>query len=206
MPKEDLIWQDPLPQTAYPPSNGEDIINLKGDRCIRAYEADGFGSGTGCLLSVLCGGANGARLALAPEATGINAAAPRSPVLYYPGTTNSLAGRYYCAGGRGRYRAGGRCGYGTPAIFAPPRMRQDRNRIPRCSPVDCLLSAPSCASGCVSPTTQRRFTMAARARARRARVNVGPRRQMTVLADACPTSSRQRVFTDRPGVAARLLR
>ncbi|SUG50309.1 catalase [Salmonella enterica subsp. arizonae] len=43
-PKEDLIWQDPLPQPLYQPTQ-EDIIKPEsGDRCIRlSVSGDGFG-------------------------------------------------------------------------------------------------------------------------------------------------------------------
>ncbi|STS82872.1 catalase [Klebsiella pneumoniae] len=71
MPKEDLIWQDPLPAATHQPS-AEDIASLKS-------AIAGAGLSVSELVSVAWasastfrggdkrGGANGARLALAPQ-------------------------------------------------------------------------------------------------------------------------------------------
>ncbi len=37
VPKEDLIWQDPLPATALPANAGRHYQPESGDRCIRAF-------------------------------------------------------------------------------------------------------------------------------------------------------------------------
>lgn len=87
VPKEDLIWQDPLPQPIYNPTE-QDIIDLK-------FAIADSGLSVSELVSVAWasastfrggdkrGGANGARLALMPQRDwDVNAAAVRAlPVL-----------------------------------------------------------------------------------------------------------------------------
>lgn len=87
VPKEDLIWQDPLPQPLYQPTQ-EDIINLKAAIAASGLSISEMVSVARASASTFRGGdkrggANGARLALAPQRDwDVNAVAARVlPVL-----------------------------------------------------------------------------------------------------------------------------
>ncbi len=87
VPKEDLIWQDPLPQPLYQPTQ-EDIINLKAAIAASGLSISEMVSVAWASASTFRGGdkrggANGARLALAPQRDwDVNAVAARVlPVL-----------------------------------------------------------------------------------------------------------------------------
>jgi catalase-peroxidase len=109
VPKEDLIWQDPLPQAVFNPSK-EDIESLKAEIAASGLSVSELVSVAWASASTFRGGdkrggANGARLALAPQRDwDVNAAAVRaaSSGSYPAHHQQSLSGRYHRAGGRGR--------------------------------------------------------------------------------------------------------
>lgn len=140
VPKEDLIWQDPLPQATFNPSL-EDIESLKAD-----IEASGLSVSE--LVSVAWasastfrgsdkrGGANGARLALAPQRKWpVNAAVARVlPILegiYESANKASLADIIVLAGVVGVERAAKAAGFSIKVPFTPGRVdaRQDQTDI-----------------------------------------------------------------------------
>ncbi|MDU5729934.1 MAG: catalase/peroxidase HPI [Citrobacter freundii] len=140
VPKEDLIWQDPLPHAFFNPSE-EDILKLKA-----TIAASGLSVGE--LVSVAWasastfrggdkrGGANGARLALDPQrGWDVNATAARVlPVLegiYKSAHTASLADIIVLAGVVGIEQAASAAGVSIKVPFAPGRVdaRQDQTDI-----------------------------------------------------------------------------
>ncbi len=140
VPKEDLIWQDPLPHAFFNPSE-EDILKLKA-----TIAASGLSVGE--LVSVAWasastfrggdkrGGANGARLALDPQrGWDVNATAARVlPVLegiYKSAHTASLADIIVLAGVVGVEQAASAAGVSIKVPFAPGRVdaRQDQTDI-----------------------------------------------------------------------------
>lgn len=140
VPKEDLIWQDPLSHAFFNPSE-EDILNLKA-----TIAASGLSVGE--LVSVAWasastfrggdkrGGANGARLALDPQrGWDVNATAARVlPVLegiYKSAHTASLADIIVLAGVVGVEQAASAAGVSINVPFAPGRVdaRQDQTDI-----------------------------------------------------------------------------
>ena len=140
VPKEDLIWQDPLPYPFFQPS-AEDIAILKA-------EIAASGLSVGELVSVAWasastfrggdkrGGANGARLALAPQRSWeVNAAAVRVlPVLegiYKSMHRASLADIIVLAGVVGIEQAAQAAGFDITVPFTPGRVdaRQEQTDV-----------------------------------------------------------------------------
>ena len=140
VPKEDLIWQDPLPQPIYNPTE-QDIIDLK-------FAIADSGLSVSELVSVAWasastfrggdkrGGANGARLALMPQRDwDVNAAAVRAlPVLekiQKESGKASLADIIVLAGVVGVEKAASAAGLSIHVPFAPGRVdaRQDQTDI-----------------------------------------------------------------------------
>ncbi len=140
VPKEDLIWQDPLPAATHQPS-AEDIASLKS-------AIAGAGLSVSELVSVAWasastfrggakrGGANGARLALAPQRSwDVNAVAARVlPVLegiYKSAHKASLADIIVLAGVVGVEQAAKAAGVNITVPFTPGRIdaRQDQTDI-----------------------------------------------------------------------------
>ncbi|HDI5165048.1 TPA: catalase/peroxidase HPI, partial [Salmonella enterica subsp. enterica serovar Paratyphi C] len=140
VPKEDLIWQDPLPQPLYQPTQ-EDIINLKAAIAASGLSISEMVSVAWASASTFRGGdkrggANGARLALAPQRDWeVNAVAARVlPVLEaLQKTTNkaSLADIIVLAGVVGIEQAAAAAGVSISVPFAPGRVdaRQDQTDI-----------------------------------------------------------------------------
>ncbi|SUG68642.1 catalase [Salmonella enterica subsp. enterica] len=140
VPKEDLIWQDPLPQPLYQPTQ-EDIINLKAAIAASGLSISEMVSVAWASASTFRGGdkrggANGARLALAPQRDwDVNAVAARVlPVLEeIQKTTNkaSLADIIVLAGVVGIEQAAAAAGVSISVPFAPGRVdaRQDQTDI-----------------------------------------------------------------------------
>ncbi|ENN2548072.1 catalase/peroxidase HPI [Salmonella enterica] len=140
VPKEDLIWQDPLPQPLYQPTQ-EDIINLKAAIAASGLSISEMVSVAWASASTFRGGdkrggANGARLVLAPQRDwDVNAVAARVlPVLEeIQKTTNkaSLADIIVLAGVVGIEQAAAAAGVSISVPFAPGRVdaRQDQTDI-----------------------------------------------------------------------------
>ncbi|MDU9390695.1 catalase/peroxidase HPI [Pseudomonas sp. zfem002] len=140
VPKEELIWQDPLPQAIHNPS-ASDIADLKS----RIAEA---GLSVGELVSVAWasastfrggdkrGGANGARLALAPQKDwAVNAIAvgtlDRLKAVQQASGKASLADVIVLAGVVGIEQAAKAAGVSVHVPFAPGRVdaRQDQTEV-----------------------------------------------------------------------------
>lgn len=137
VPNEDLIWQDPLPAALYKPS-ADDIADLKA----RIAES---GLSVGDLVSVAWasastfrggdkrGGANGARLALAPQKdwavnAGVAATVDRLKAIQQAANKASLADIIVLAGVVGIEQAAKAAGVNVHVPFAPGRVdaRQDQ--------------------------------------------------------------------------------
>ncbi|HBC8647047.1 TPA: catalase/peroxidase HPI [Citrobacter koseri] len=140
VPKEDLIWQDPLPQSVFNPSQ-EDIVNLKAAIAASGLSVSELVSVAWASASTFRGGdkrggANGARLALAPQRDwDVNAAAARVlPVLEEIQKSSgkaSLADIIVLAGVVGVEQAASAAGVSISVPFAPGRVdaRQDQTDI-----------------------------------------------------------------------------
>ncbi|WP_374432100.1 catalase/peroxidase HPI [Ideonella dechloratans] len=140
VPKEDLVWQDPLPAPVHAPS-AADIADLKS-------KIAATGLSVGDLVSVAWasastfrggdkrGGANGARLALAPQKDwAVNQRAAKVlPVLQAVQQASgkaSLADVIVLAGGVGVEQAAQAAGVGVEVPFTPGRVdaRQDQTEV-----------------------------------------------------------------------------
>jgi len=140
VPKEDLIWQDPLPHAFFQPS-AEDIESLKADIAASGLSVSELISVAWASASTFRGGdkrggANGARLALAPQRSWeVNATAARVlPVLegiYKSAHKASLADIIVLAGVVGVEKAAKAAGVVVNVPFAPGRVdaRQDQTDI-----------------------------------------------------------------------------
>lgn len=140
VPKEDLIWQDPLPQPVFNPTP-EDIESLKSEIAASGLSVSELVSVAWASASTFRGGdkrggANGARLALAPQRDwDINAVAMRAlPALEaIQRTTNkaSLADIIVLAGVVGVEQAAKNAGFTISVPFTPGRVdaRQDQTDI-----------------------------------------------------------------------------
>ena len=140
VPKEELIWQDPLPAPTHQPS-AADIADLKA-------QIAAAGLSVGELVSVAWasastfrggdkrGGANGARLALAPQKDwAVNAAAvavlPKLQAIQKASGKASLADVIVLAGNVGVEQAAKAAGVAVTVPFAPGRVdaRQDQTDV-----------------------------------------------------------------------------
>jgi len=140
VPKEDLIWQDPLPQAIFNPSQ-DDIASLKAEIAASGLSVSELVSVAWASASTFRGGdkrggANGARLALAPQRDWeVNATAARAlPMLEaIQRTANkaSLADVIVLAGVVGVEMAAKEAGVAVDVPFAPGRVdaRQDQTDI-----------------------------------------------------------------------------
>ncbi|EMG9896211.1 catalase/peroxidase HPI [Enterobacter hormaechei] len=140
VPKEDLIWQDPLPQPVFHPTQ-EDIESLKAEIAASGLSVSELVSVAWASASTFRGGdkrggANGARLALAPQRDwDVNTAAVRAlPALEaIQRTTNkaSLADIIVLAGVVGVEQAAKAAGVYVNVPFTPGRVdaRQDQTDI-----------------------------------------------------------------------------
>ncbi|MGF6103804.1 catalase/peroxidase HPI [Enterobacter sp. A4] len=140
VPKEDLIWQDPLPEAVFNPTK-EDIESLKAEIAASGLSVSELVSVAWASASTFRGGdkrggANGARLALAPQRDwDVNAAAVRAlPALEaIQRTTNkaSLADIIVLAGVVGVEQAAKAAGVYVTVPFTPGRVdaRQDQTDI-----------------------------------------------------------------------------
>lgn len=140
VPREDLIWQDPLPHAFFNPS-AEDIASLKADIAASGLTVSELVSVAWASASTFRGGdkrggANGARLALAPQRSwDVNATAARVlPVLegiYKSAHKASLADIIVLAGVVGVEQAAKAAGVNISVPFTPGRVdaRQDQTDI-----------------------------------------------------------------------------
>ncbi|MEB7558962.1 catalase/peroxidase HPI [Kluyvera cryocrescens] len=140
VPKEDLIWQDPLPHPFFQPS-ADDIESLKAEIAASGLTVSELVSVAWASASTFRGGdkrggANGARLALAPQrGWDVNATAARVlPVLegiYKSAHKASLADIIVLAGVVGVEKAAQAAGVNIKVPFAPGRVdaRQDQTDI-----------------------------------------------------------------------------
>ncbi|QIR29476.1 catalase/peroxidase HPI [Kluyvera genomosp. 3] len=140
VPREDLIWQDPLPHAFFNPS-AEDIASLKADIAASGLTVSELVSVAWASASTFRGGdkrggANGARLALAPQRSwDVNATAARVlPVLegiYKSAHKASLADIIVLAGVVGVEQAAKAAGVSISVPFTPGRVdaRQDQTDI-----------------------------------------------------------------------------
>ncbi|HDG1689269.1 TPA: catalase/peroxidase HPI [Kluyvera georgiana] len=140
VPKEDLIWQDPLPHAFFNPS-AEDIASLKADIAASGLTVSELVSVAWASASTFRGGdkrggANGARLALAPQRDwDVNVTAARVlPVLegiYKSAHKASLADIIVLAGVVGVEQAAKAAGVSISVPFTPGRVdaRQDQTDI-----------------------------------------------------------------------------
>lgn len=140
VPKDDLIWQDPLPAAVHQP-NGADIANLKaaiGESGLSVSEliSVAWASASTFRGGDKRGGANGARLALAPQKEWeVNAIAANAlPALQSIQKTSakaSLADVIVLAGVVGIEKAAAAAGVQVTVPFTPGRVdaRQDQTDI-----------------------------------------------------------------------------
>ncbi|HDG1699841.1 TPA: catalase/peroxidase HPI [Kluyvera ascorbata] len=140
VPREDLIWQDPLPHAFFNPT-AEDIESLKADIAASGLSVSELVSVAWASASTFRGGdkrggANGARLALAPQRDWeVNATAARVlPVLegiYKSAHKASLADIIVLAGVVGVEQAAKAAGVNIKVPFTPGRVdaRQDQTDI-----------------------------------------------------------------------------
>lgn len=140
VPKEDLIWQDPLPHPFFHPT-AEDIESLKAEIAASGLSVSELVSVAWASASTFRGGdkrggANGARLALAPQRSwAVNATAARVlPVLegiYKSAHKASLADIIVLAGVVGVEQAAKAAGVSIQVPFTPGRVdaRQDQTDI-----------------------------------------------------------------------------
>ena len=140
VPKEDLIWQDPLPHAFFNPT-AEDIASLKAEIAASGLSVSELVSVAWASASTFRGGdkrggANGARLALAPQRSwDVNATAARVlPVLegiYKSAHKASLADIIVLAGVVGVEQAAKAAGVIINVPFTPGRVdaRQDQTDI-----------------------------------------------------------------------------
>ncbi|SEL58704.1 catalase-peroxidase [Kosakonia sacchari] len=140
VPHEDLIWQDPLPAATYHP-DGADIANLKADIAASGLSVSDLISVAWASASTFRGGdkrggANGARLALAPQnGWEVNARAVQAlPVLQriqQASAKASLADIIVLAGVVGVEQAAASAGVQVNVPFTPGRVdaRQDQTDV-----------------------------------------------------------------------------
>jgi len=137
VPREELIWQDPLPQAFFHPTE-EDIQSLKEEIAASGLSVSELVSVAWASASTFRGGdkrggANGARLALAPQRSwDVNAVAARVlPVLegiYKSAHKASLADIIVLAGVVGVEKAAQEAGVNIQVPFTPGRVDARQNQ------------------------------------------------------------------------------
>ena len=140
VPKEDLIWQDPLPAPLHQPT-AADIAELKAQIAASGLSASELVSVAWASASTIRGGdkrggANGARLALAPQKDwAVNAIAvgvlPRLQAIQQASGKASLADVMVLAGVVGVEQAAKAAGVAVEVPFVPGRVdaRQDQTDV-----------------------------------------------------------------------------
>ncbi|MDZ4802109.1 MAG: catalase/peroxidase HPI [Bryobacteraceae bacterium] len=141
VPKEDLIWQDPLPKAAYKPVSATDIASLKAKilasgLTVPELVRTAWASAASFRGSDMRGGANGARLRLAPQKDWeVNNPAELAKVLprlesiqkEFNGAASggrkvSLADLIVLGGSAAVEKAAKAAGYNVQVAFAPGRV------------------------------------------------------------------------------------
>jgi len=141
VPKEDLLWQDPLPQPTHQPTPA-DISELKAKIAASGLSVSQLVSATWASASTFRGGdkrggANGARLALAPQnswavnASVINDVLPKLQQIQQESGKASLADVIVLAGSVGIEMAAAAAGVAAQVPFTPGRVdaRQDQTDV-----------------------------------------------------------------------------
>ncbi|QAB31551.1 catalase/peroxidase HPI [Pantoea ananatis] len=141
VPKEDLLWQDPLPQPTHQPT-ADDISELKAKIAASGLTVSQLVSAAWASASTFRGGdkrggANGARLALAPQnswavnASVINDVLPKLQQIQQESGKASLADVIVLAGSVGIEIAAAAAGVSAQAPFTPGRVdaRQDQTDV-----------------------------------------------------------------------------
>ncbi|MDI6536846.1 catalase/peroxidase HPI [Pantoea ananatis] len=141
VPKEDLLWQDPLPQPTHQPT-ADDISELKAKIAASGLTVSQLVSAAWASASTFRGGdkrggANGARLALAPQnswavnASVINDVLPKLQQIQQESGKASLADVIVLAGSVGIEMAAAAAGVSAQAPFTPGRVdaRQDQTDV-----------------------------------------------------------------------------
>ncbi|AWQ19857.1 Catalase-peroxidase [Pantoea ananatis] len=141
VPKEDLLWQDPLPQPTHQPTPA-DISELKAKIAASGLTVSQLVSAAWASASTFRGGdkrggANGARLALAPQnswavnASVINDVLPKLQQIQQESGKASLADVIVLAGSVGIEMAAAAAGVAAQVPFTPGRVdaRQDQTDV-----------------------------------------------------------------------------
>ncbi|WP_210526438.1 catalase/peroxidase HPI [Pantoea ananatis] len=141
VPKEDLLWQDPLPQPTHQPT-ADDISELKAKIAASGLTVSQLVSAAWASASTFRGGdkrggANGARLALAPQnswavnASVINDVLPKLQQIQQESGKASLADVIVLAGSVGIQMAAAAAGVSAQVPFTPGRVdaRQDQTDV-----------------------------------------------------------------------------
>ncbi|WP_256853544.1 catalase/peroxidase HPI [Pantoea sp. Fr+CA_20] len=141
VPKEDLLWQDPLPQPTHQPTPG-DISELKAKIAASGLTVSQLVSVAWASASTFRGGdkrggANGARLALAPQnswavnASVVNDVLPKLQQIQQESGKASLADVIVLAGSVGIEMAAAAAGVAAQVPFIPGRVdaRQDQTDV-----------------------------------------------------------------------------
>lgn len=141
VPKEDLLWQDPLPQPTHQPT-ADDISELKAKIAASGLTVSQLVSAAWASASTFRGGdkrggANGARLALAPQnswavnASVINDVIPKLQQIQQESGKASLADVIVLAGSVGIEMAAAAAGVSAQVPFTPGRVdaRQDQTDV-----------------------------------------------------------------------------
>ena len=141
VPKEDLLWQDPLPQPTHQPT-ADDISELKAKIAASGLTVSQLVSAAWASASTFRGGdkrggANGARLALAPQnswavnASVINDVLPKLQQIQQESGKASLADVIVLAGSVGIEMAAAAAGVSAQVPFTPGRVdaRQDQTDV-----------------------------------------------------------------------------
>ncbi|MDF7790177.1 catalase/peroxidase HPI [Pantoea ananatis] len=141
VPKEDLLWQDPLPQPTHQPT-ADDISELKAKIAASGLTVSQLVSAAWASASTFRGGdkrggANGARLVLAPQnswavnASVINDVLPKLQQIQQESGKASLADVIVLAGSVGIEMAAAAAGVSAQVPFTPGRVdaRQDQTDV-----------------------------------------------------------------------------
>jgi catalase-peroxidase len=221
VPKETLIWQDPIPAVDHPVIDEQDAEALKAEilasgLSVPALVATAWASASTFRGSDKRGGANGARLRLAPQKDwAVNEPAQLAKVLgvletiqasfnkaQAGGKKVSLADLIVLAGSAGIEKAAADAGVDVKVPFMPGRMDalQEQTDVESFAPLE-----PR-ADGFRNYLSGEQFMLPEEALVDRAQLLTLPAPEMTVLLGglrvlgANAGGSKHGVFTDRPGV------